>query len=179
MISKKLVILLCSTFLVTGLAWGHAGQDFNEPSEEEKIKAKVEYGNQEFERRREEFKAALAFLHEFGPLDNALGRLYGQKGIDGHNIGSVLDTPEHIEEKLGKYLGDNIDKYTDGSWFFHGDKDGCWIGRNVNLSDADRKFVIKAASSYKLYKNPNKDDGLYDGGNTVYMYHDERGNFSW
>lgn len=95
------------------------------------------------------------------------------------DFAKAFDTPEHIKSILEKYMRGNLDIYLHGGWSFLGTNDSnAWIGLDIDVVD-DPEFMrlkpeiirnlIKMAQHYGLYKAPNAAEGLYNGGNLIYM----------
>lgn len=94
-----------------------------------------------------------------------LDEIIKQKNYD---LGAVLDTPEHIKAVLGFYV-EYID-YSDGHWTFQSEGDRWWIGYKLEgISEANRQRLVQKARVAGLFKAPDSNKNLYDGGDVVFM----------
>lgn len=162
---KSQVTLLCVAFFVAGLALGFVGHDFVAPSEGTKFMNQL--AKEELERQKQIKENAVA-NNIIMKLRSAKATLLvfsiqGQIKMEDYDLGAALNSQEQIREKLG-------DTYADGHWIFQSKDKKWWIGYKLNdVSEADRQKLVQRASSSELFKSVNEDDGVYDGGDIVFM----------
>jgi len=191
--SRNRIALFGVLGVVVGLMLGVFGRDFIVANERQKLEAqKVEIEArvqaQEHSNKVTQPSAkqgALIMVASMRDLQSALKSfIFDKQDWNGNpkeviDFAKAFDTPEHIKSILEKYMMGNLDIYLHGGWSFLGTNDSnVWIGFDIDVVD-DPEFMrlkpeiiqklLEWAQRYGLYKAPNAAEGLYNGGNLIYM----------
>ena len=161
---KSQVALLCTAFFVAGFALFFFWRDIA-PNEETKLIKQLAKEEQDRQKRIKEDAVTNVIIMKLRSAKATLliFSMQGQIKMEDYDLGAALNSQEQIREKLG-------DTYADGHWIFQSKDKKWWIGYKLNdVSEADRQKLVQRASSSELFKSVNEDDGVYDGGDIVFM----------
>ena len=194
--SRNRIALFGVLGVVVGLMLGVFGRDFIVANERQKLEAQKieiearvqaqEHSNKVTQpSAKQGAQGALVMVAFMRDLQSALQSfIFDKQDWNGNpkeviDFAKAFDTPEHIKSILEKYMMGNLDIYLHGGWSFLGTNDSnVWIGFDIDVVD-DPEFMrlkpeiiqklLEWAQRYGLYKAPNAAEGLYNGGNLIYM----------
>ena len=164
--SRNRIVLfgVLGVFLV-GLALGIFGRGLIPPSEETKYMNQLMKEELKRQKQVKEDAVANVIIMKLRSAKATLliFSIQEKTKMEDYDLGAALNSKERIREKLG-------DIYADGHWVFQSKEKKWWIGYKLDgVSEADRQKLVQRASSSELYKSVNEDDGVYDGGDIVFM----------
>lgn len=147
-------------------------------------------GIQSHEKTFGKFSASEELKKILGPIKNVKFVLNGLMGIgylDDHrkeieenkdfDLGTVLDTPEHMEKILRPYIEKlnelgipkTVVDFSSGRWSFHGNNKTCWIGYSLEgvPEDVRKEMAQNFDVEHDGYKSIAPKE-RYDGGDILY-----------